>query len=42
VSWHYTRESGDEGSILTNDGDAEGVTLVDLLDSKPPGLKAAL
>jgi hypothetical protein len=42
VSWHYTRESGEEGSILTNDGNARGVTLVALLDNDAPGLKAAL
>ncbi len=42
MSWYYTREPGAEGSILTDEGDAPGVLLSELLTSGRPPLKASL
>ena len=35
VTWYYTRESGDEGEVLTDEGLPSGVRLIDILDSGP-------
>ncbi|MCP4808241.1 MAG: hypothetical protein GY884_23085 [Proteobacteria bacterium] len=42
MSWYYTREAGAEGTILTDDGEAAGTPLADLLDQGRPPLKACL
>ncbi len=42
MSWYYTREPGDEGQILTDEGTPGGVRLSDLLDSGGLPARAAL
>jgi hypothetical protein len=42
VLFHYTREFGPEGCILSDEGEAAGVDLVALLNRGKPPLKAAL
>ena len=42
VSWFYTREPGDEGQILTDEGTPAGVPLSELLASGPVPMRAAL
>ncbi|MCB9762219.1 MAG: hypothetical protein H6739_20635 [Alphaproteobacteria bacterium] len=42
MSYHYTREAGLEGNILTLEGEAEGIDLATLLDRERPPIKVAL
>ncbi|RME23113.1 MAG: hypothetical protein D6798_14200, partial [Deltaproteobacteria bacterium] len=42
MSWYYTREPGDEGQILTDEGTPAGVPLSELLDGGPLPIRAAL
>ena len=40
--YHYTREAGADGTILTTPGEAQGVDLATLLDRQRPPLKVCL
>ena len=42
MSFHYIREPGDEGQILTGEGEAPGVSLADLLSRGPLPVRPAL
>lgn len=42
MSLHYTREPGEEGSVLTAEGDAAGTDLATILAMERPPLRAAL
>ena len=42
MTWYYTRESGDEGQVLTDEGTPPGVSISDLVRSGPLPMSVAL
>lgn len=42
MTWYYTREAGDEGQVLTDEGTPSGVSLSDLVRNGPLPMSVAL